>query len=279
MLYSYGEQMNPSGRLIYSAGDSKIVLLDLGLRKSEVIYDRSPDVALIERLTKVSDDKFLFQECPITETCMLKEFDLITKNITTLRKGKMPTYVAKANKLFFYSLTHDTNEKWLFVASLDASSTSVKVAKAPPRVQLPNGLLSDREAPALEISPDQVLFVGEDYHLWIYQIPQSTLRPTGIAHSLPVAWRSLTQDLICYDWDAKAYYQINLETKQTRPLPQYESAFGLLYIPQLDTLVYAKTRLYLFVSERYDIFAYEFSHDKEIKLQSNAGMATGIWLP
>jgi hypothetical protein len=276
---SRGEQMPMSGRLIYSSGASNIMLLELESLKSQIIYDRSPAVSPIARLTKVSTDKFIFEECPVTGTCVLKEFDLNKRVARELCKGQMPTYLAQTNNLMFYAVAEGTNEKWLFLARLDAMEAPRKVAKAPPAIRLPNGLLSQRESPAVEISPDEVLFVGEDHSLWIYKISQSKLQPTGIAHSFPEVWRNRTQDLIIYDWEAKAHYRVNLDTKQTEKLPQYESAFGLFYIPELDTLIYGKARLYLFISERYDLFAYNFAEAKEIKLQSNVGISSGIWLP
>jgi hypothetical protein len=271
------KQMNLSGRLIYANGGTNISSIDLQTLKEEVLYYGHP--SSLTYLTRTIADKFLFTDCHGLRdpNCLLKEFDIISGTVKTLRTGIMPTYVARSDSVFFYDAAKDDGEKWLFVGQREALDNARKVTKAPAALVLPNGLLYELAAPVVEVSPNEVALVGEDEGLWIYQISQSRLIPTEIKYSFPRAWRSQMGQLICYDWQAKEFYQIDLKTKNTEKLPLLKGARGPVYIPKYDTLIYGKTRLHWLISEMPEIFAYSFSTGEKVKLQSPATMSSGIW--
>lgn len=275
---SMGEHLDLSGRLIYSSGGKVIRVSDLDSMEFQTIYESIHNVASIERITRVTPDKFIFEECPVTEACVLKEFDMSSRKSKTLRTGRMPTYVSESNKLFFYDYAKDNKEKWLFISDLAIMDTPRKVAKAPADKVLPNGLRYPLMTPVVQTSADEVALVGEDEQLWIYQISESKLEPTGIKHNSPEIWRSKTQQLICYDWELKEYYQIDLKTKVIEKLPQLEGTSGLTYLPRHDALVFGEASLHMLISERYDIYVYSFENKKREKLRSHASIWSGFWL-
>lgn len=275
---SMGEHVDLSGRLIYSGGGKDIEIINLDSMESGTIYEDIHNGTTITRLTKVTPDKFIFEECPVTEACVLKEFDISSRTSKTLCTGRMPTYVPESKTLFFYDYSKDNKEKWLFVSDLGAMDDARKVAKAPADKVLPNGLRYPLMTPVIQISADEVALVGEDEQLWIYQISESNLKPTGIKHSFPEIWRSQTQQLIYYDWESKEYHQIDWKTKRSEKLPQIDDAFGLTYIPKHDALVFGEGSLHFLISERYDIYAYSFENKKKVKLRSHASIWSGFWL-
>lgn len=275
---SMGEHVELSGDLIYTGRGKDIGLIDLDSMEYQVIYEGMHHGTTITRLTKVTADKFIFEECPVTEACVLKEFDMSSRTSKTLRTGRMPTYVAESNKVFFYDSSKDDKKEWLFVSDWGAMDTARKVAKAPAPKVLPNGLRYPLMTPAIQISADAVALVGEDEQLWVYHISESKLEPTGIKHSFPKVWRSQTQQLICYDWELKEYYQIDLKTRRSDKLPQLKGTFGHTYIPKHDALVFGEASLHFLISERYDIYAYSFEKRKRVKLRSHASISSGFWL-
>lgn len=268
---SDGEAMDLRGRLIYSSGGNAIEALNLQSLKTEVLYRGEPG-ASIARLTKITEQQFLFDEC--SGRCTLKLFDMQRRATTDVGEGYMPTYVRKESKILFYA--GSGNEKWLLIAPINDLQSSRKVAKAPPTIALPNGLSYSPEKPPVEMSPDEVVLVGEDYHLWIYHVAEAKLTRTNVARCFPVMWRERSHDLICWDWDAKQYSKVNLATAQREQLPQYEDASDLVYLPELDVLVYGKARLHLLISERHDMFVAPFTGGKERKLRSHATISSGF---
>lgn len=274
-------EANLSGRLIYTNGGKYIDALDLDALTREILYEGQYDGINIQSITKIAAGKFLFSECDGLRKphCLLKEFEVAAGTAKTLRPGRMPVYVAQSGSVFFYdSSSKDAGEEWLFVAERNALDTARRIAKAPTAKLLPNGLSYELETPVVEISPDEIVFVGEDRQLWIYQISTSRLTPTGVHNARPKVWRSWTQQLICYDWESEEAYQIDLKTKRTEKLPFLKKAWGIVYIPHTDTLMYSESRLYLFISETSDIWAYKFGTGERVKVQPHVAMATGIWL-
>ena len=273
-----GEHLNLSGYLIYTGGTKNIKALDLRTMETETLYESIHNVALFPRITKITDNKFIFDEFPITENHFLKEFDIKSKIATNLREGHLPTYIPESNNVFFYDTLKDSKEKWLYVSTLDAIGTARRVTKAPKPRKLPNGISYRLLAPVIQISSDEVVLVGEDKQLWIYNISESDLRKTGIINCFPKIWRNKTQQLICYDWELREYCQINLKTKHREELPQLKGTFDIIFIPKYDTLLYGKARVHFLISERYDVYAYNITNKKEIKFKSHTFLGSAIWV-
>jgi hypothetical protein len=162
---------------------------------------------------------------------------------------------------------------------MDTLDSVRKVAKAPRIHENPNGFPYSWIAPVIQVSPDEVVFVGEDDAVWMYQISQSRMMPTGIRNALPEFWRSQTKQLVCYNWESKEFFQVDLKSKHSEKIPHFKrSYFGFVYIPKHDAVVFGTSRLYFLVSERFEIFAYSFSSGEKVKLLSRNSISRGIWL-
>ena len=268
--------MNLTGKLVYSGGSSEIKTVDLASLASATLYKSPHNVALIAHLTKVTPDLILFDECPVTESCVIKELNLSNGETKTLHTGQMPIYVAEHDCLFFYDRSEYQNDNALLMAKRNEIAARHKVANMPPPKRLPNGNLLPVATPAIQISQDEVVFVGEDHQLWIYRISESTLFPTEVKDCLPQVWRNQTQELLCYDWNSWELYAIDLQTKQKKVMSFLKRAHGLLYVPEDDLLIYGKSRLYFLISETSDIFAYSFATSERVKLRPHAHISSGI---
>lgn len=267
-----------TGKLIYSGGGKEIKAVDLVSLESVPLYRSSHNVTLIERLTKVTSDLILFDECPVSGSCVIKELSISSGETKTLRTGHMPTYVAESDSVFFYEHSKYQKDNALLIAKRKDINIIHKVANAPAPKKLPNGVLLPLTTPVIQIAPNEVVFVGEDCQLWICQISQATLLPTGVKDCLPQVWRSQTQKLFCYDWNSWNLYTVDLKTKDREEIPLLKGAHGLLYIPENDILIYGKNRLSLFISETSDVFAYNFATGERVKIQSHVHINSGIWL-
>ncbi len=273
------ETVKLSGQLVYSAGSNDISLIELRNLKYYSLGSFSTDS--INHLTKLSDHVILFEDCAGIRkpNCLLREFDMDAKTPTTLRSGYLPTYILESKTLLFYDLDEESGQKWLYVADIRTPGTARKIAKAPVDMTLPNGLTYPLITQPIQISTDEVIFVGEDQNLWIFQISNSKLTATGIKACAPYVWRKRTQQLISYDWNSQEFHQITLKTGHAEKMPQLKGASGLVYLPNDDVIIYGKSRMHMLISETYDIFAYSFDTKKEIRLRARSHISSGVWLP
>ena len=158
-------------------------------------------------------------------------------------------------------------------------NTSHKVAKAPADIILLNGLPYPLITQPIQIYSNEVIFVGEDQSIWIFHISSSKLTPTNIKNCIPQIWRNRSQQLVCYDWKLNEFYQTSLISGYTEKLPQLKGAYGLVYIPNDDVIIYSRARLKMLVLETYDIFAYSFTTKKHVKIRASSYINSGVWFP
>lgn len=269
--------MELAGGLIYSSGANDIEFLNLDSKKSFVIYKSAHNVAIIDHLMKIKDKRFMFEECSGTGPCLIKEFNTGNGMEKAIRQGIYPTYIAENDSIFFYNTPERNKENWLFISDRGGTGEPLKIIKAPisddPRIDWWYLV-----TPVVKISSDEVVLVGEDRQLWIYQMSKSVLTPTGITKCLPQFFRNRARQLVCYHHDTWDIYQIDLKTKQTEQLSKLEGAHGLVYIPEHDVVIYGKDRLHFLISETSDIFAYSFSTGKNTGIRPRAYVASGFWI-
>ncbi|MEO6421700.1 MAG: hypothetical protein ABIR84_03215 [Candidatus Nitrotoga sp.] len=274
------DTMKLTGRLVYSAGGNDINMIELNSLKQFSLGSFSTDSS-INHFTRLSDSIFLFENCNGRRkpNCLLKEFVIGAKTPNTLRSGYSPTYIPENKSLLFYDQDEESGQMWLHIADVRSPSTSHKVAKAPADMILSNGLPYPIITQPLQISSDEVIFVGEDKRLWRVQVSSSKLTPTIIKNCIPQIWRDRSQRLVCYDWESQEFYQTTLMAGNIEKLPQLKGAYGLVYLPKDDVIIYGKARLKMLVSETYDIFAYSFNTNKHVKVRANSHINSGVWLP
>lgn len=276
------DKIKLSGGFVYSPGGMHIELWRFESKNFSVVYTSPRNASTIATLTRVTNERFIFGECPVTGECLLKEFDMKTGEAKTLFPGTKPSYIPESKSLFFYNVSNglQPQDNWLYIVDISTLDSPRKVAKAPPNNNPQRKWWTETVTKAIQTSSDEVLFVGEDTQLWKYSISQSVVTPTRIENCLPQFFRSRTKQLVCYDFRLKNISLIDLNTKYVEPLPQLKGAFGLIYIPKHDVVIYTKTRLYWGISETTDIWAYSFDTQEITRVSSGepAAISSGFWL-
>lgn len=272
------ESMNIEGQLIYSNGGSSINAIALDSSESNILsfYD-SDEIVAIDQLTKVNNDTFLFGECTVTGECTIKQYSVGTGQVKPLLSGRLPSYISNHDKLFFYDEAPD-GSNWLFSTSVKDISTISKVAKEPKWKTLPNGIKQSITTPIIQISNDDIIFIGEDGELWLHNILDKKLIPTGIKDCRPVLWIEQHSKLLCSDWDTWIPYVLDMNTKSKIEMQELKGAYGFVYMPSSDSLIYGKTRSSFIIGEAYDIFLYSLMNKEEKRIKKGSHIAAGIWL-
>ena len=267
------------GCLVYANRGKDITSVDLEDLKDQTKYEgRSANVS-IEYLTQISPVEFIFDECDAlaSPNCRLREFDLVRKSVNTLRSGRMPTYVSEVDSVFFYDLSDDDGAQWLYLSKRQSMNTATKIVKAPGRVTLPNGLKFRPWHPVVQVSPSEVVFMGEGQDLWIYNIANNQKRELGVKNKSPEIWIGNSQELIAWDWETKGYYQIDLKIKEVGKISALNRAHkGLVYLPKQDAILFSRSRADMSRSETSDIFMHDLRSKQTKKLVSNKLMSSGF---
>lgn len=279
MACNVSETIDMQGKLVFSGGGGKIMVLDLIDRESdpEVIYESPASISIISRITKVTSDSFLFDECQAIGGCTVKEFNVKTKKMGVLCSGRLPTYVPNHHIFFFYHKS-ELGEWWLSLFHLGNRGIRKKIAVAPDKRKLKNQVERSITVPAVSISPNEIIFNGNDNKLWIYQINESQKIPTGLTNSIPILWRSKTKQLFCQEIDTGELFLADINSDSKETLSVLSKSYGHLYVPEYDSLIYGKARFRFPYGEAYDIFIYSFEERKELRIKSDIHIRSGIWM-
>lgn len=271
------ENMNIEGRLIYivRGGNVGAITFSASGYDFSSFYD-SKVVSAINHLTREHDNAILFDEC-IMGKCSIKRSSMKTGQVTLLHSGRLPSYIPNHEKLFFYDKASDGNG-WLFVTSLGDIKNAIKIAEEPKWKTLPNGISQPVAIPVIQISNDEVIFVGKDEQLWLYNIANTKLVPMDIKDCRPILWMDKRDQLLCSDWDTWDAFLLDIKTKNKVEMPGLKGAYGFVYVPSSNALIYGRTRSRLLIGEAYDIFLYSFADKKEERIKENSHLAGGVWI-
>lgn len=266
------QQQELSGRLVYTNGGGEIRELELKTGHSSVLYEKKG--VSIDTISRTEQNRLIFGECALDAPCMIKEQDLATKGSRSLGVGAMPTYVGKWNTIFYYR--REEGQERLFAAEISQLDRGKEIAKAPSPLTTNKGNTTRITSPVVSVSDDQVVFVGEDRHLWIYDLSVSQLRRTGIDGKNPVAWRSRRKLLICHNLNFDGWYQLDLNSMQATTLPEVQTGIvDLVYIEKYDAVVFLTTS---WVPDQYNLVMYYFGTGKQTELQPKTYLRSGVWL-
>ena len=272
------ESVNINGQLIYTDGGSSVNAISWGSSgcRFSSLY-KNEEISAIDHLTRVNSDAVLFGECNVMGDCVIRRYSLDAKQGGVIRTGRMPSYISNHDKLFFYDESFD-GKKWLFMAPLGDVKNAEKIFEEPKWMTLPSGINQSVAMPVTQISNDEVIFVGEDRQLWLYDITNSELVPMDIGDCRPILWRNDRDQLLCSDWDTWDMFLLDIRSKGKVDLPGLKGAYGFVYIPSSDALIYGRTRSRFVVGEAYDIFFYSFSNQKEKRIKKDFHLAGGVWI-
>jgi hypothetical protein len=268
--------MNINGRLIYTDGGGNINAIQIDSSESELrrIYS-SNDIVAINALTNVDSGIMLFDEC--SGRCNITQIFMNTGKVQVLHSGRLPSYISEHESLFFYDKASD-GSSWLFMAPMRDINLKTKVAKEPEWRILPNGISMPIAIAALQTSSDEVIFLGEGEQLWKYNIAREKKKPMNIGNCLPLAWIEEYGQLLCSDFSAQNVFLLDPDSRIEVKLPELKGAYGFVYVPGTDFLVYGRTRPSFFIWEAYDIFIYSLKDKKEKMIKRNSHISDGVWL-
>lgn len=271
------KKMFLEGKLIYTVrgGELGSISFTGSGNKHSIIYT-SKELSTINALTSVSGNTLLFDEC-VNGACALKSYSIENGRATHLRTGRLPTYISKYGKLFFYDESYDGSHL-LFSSSLDDINDTTIIAEEPKAKLLPNGISQTITSPVVSKSNHEIIFIGKDENLWEYDFVNAKLLPMNIDGCRPIAWRDELNQLLCSDLNTWELFLLNMQDMSKEDIPVLKGAYGFVYVPTNDILIYGKTRSRALISETYDIFAYSFSNKKEIIIKKDSHIAGGIWL-
>ncbi len=272
------ESMNVAGNLIYAGGGGSINLIDFSSPGYGIssLY-KSEGISAINHLTKENSGAILFGECSVMGECSIKQYSMKTGRVRVLRSGRLPSFMPNHEKLFFYDRLAG-GDKWLFVASLDDINNATKISEEPGWNTLPNGIKEPIIEPVIQISNDEILFVGKAGELQLYNVLSAEVSSMGINDCRPMSWRSVSNQLLCEDWDTFDIFLLDIKTRDTVDMPELKGGYGFVYVPGLDALFYSKTVSSFIVIEGYDMFFYQFSDKKEKRIKKNVSLSAGVWM-
>ena len=270
--------MSIEGVLIYTSGGNGLnaIAFDASATSFSPLY-RGESVSAINHLAKETDKTVLFSECVLGE-CSIRRYSAETGRVTLLRSGWLPTYVSSHGKLFFYDSDRD-GAKWLFVAALENINAATKIAKEPRGKVLSNGVHYSATLAVVQISNDEIVFLGVEERLWSYNIATAGLTSMDIDSCRPMLWMDRRRQFLCSNpWDESTPFLLDIDSKKKTPIPELRRARGFVYVANEDALIYGRLRSSHLILEVSDIFLYSFADGREKKIRGNSRFAGGVWL-
>lgn len=267
------EQVN--GKLIYLDGGSRIKILALksGDEDGSTLYE-GRSVSVIESLIDMGEG-LLFGECDY-EGCSIRVYSFLTNGSSIERSGRYPAYLSSRDRLFFYEKESD-GKAWLFMSALKSKRDVIRIAREAEDKTLPNGMRRMISAPPIPISENEILFVGEDADLWVYNADSGLSKSLHVGGCRPYVWMSVSNQILCKDTESWDSFLLNLATKKKEIISSLHEASGFIYVSSSDALVYVKRRSTWLIGETHDLYWYSISEKYEQLIRRNVYLSGGVW--
>ena len=266
---------NMDGNLIYSAGSNYISIFNLNSLTEKIIYQSQSNAAIINSISKVSPQNLIFSECTQNE-CIIKEFNISTTKISSIGKGRYLKYLEEFNKTIFYKYSDIDQSEWVWVANKLELDKAKKLIKAPNAKEM----IGERMALPLMINSGNVLLMGKDSQLLLYEISSEKISRLGWGNCFPKAWRSKTKKVICQDLQDLSHYQVDLENNIKENLSMLKRfGYGLIYIPFQDSIigVDVEFKIWPLSLESFYTYMYDFKDSRKFKIKEGF-VDSGYWL-
>ncbi len=266
MLAIYTNQVSAEtkGALIFGRA-GELVRLDLLSKRLEKVTARGFSQCTTPHIAKL-DDRYLL----LGEECgrgRILKLDLNDGTASFVTNGYEPTYLSTAKKLFYFRLSQDTGGLPLFVSDLDKVSATEKVVN---KESFSGGVH------IIPISASEILFFSRISRgrVWRYDVTTMDLNEVRLGCT-PAAWRSATKQLLCFDAGRKRFILTDLRREHAEVVSDLDRANPLLYIDQLDALVFDTSEYNFFPPERRDLVIYDFKTHKLEVLLKGVGLNWG----
>jgi hypothetical protein len=223
-------------------------------------------------LTKVDENKFLFvQQADVKGAVgfIIKEFNSKTKQVRTLHEGQAPLYMQKYHQLLFF-------DDGLEIADIN---NPIKTTK-----KITDGGRSVRHL--ISVSDSEVVFIKEDTgaanDVWRYSLINHSLGKLPIKGcTFPSLWIDKTEQLVCFDRNAKTYFLADLQGNKEKELSfGKNTAIPLINIPGTTSLIMNVVEV-ANSDEIYNLYIYDLTtgEKKLISKNNGFGLGDGIYYP
>jgi hypothetical protein len=250
-----------SGVVIFGRA-SELVKLDLLSKRLDTLSVSGLRQCGNPNMTKL-DNRNLLIEATCGGRGGIFKLDLNTNLASFVTDGYDPTYIASGRKIFYIKSIDSGKQLPLFVADYDNIQDTEKVVV---NESFSGGVY------VIPISSDEILFYKRisEKIVWRFNVLNSALNEVHLGCT-PLAWRSATKELLCFDPERKHVVLTDLLRQHTQALPELDRANPVLYIDQLDALVFDTSAYNYFPPERRDLAIYYFkTHKIEVLLKGVA---------
>ncbi|WP_124327435.1 hypothetical protein [Desulfonema ishimotonii] len=263
--------MELSGKLIFTCGNG-LCSLDLNsLSIKEIIKYKGP--MALQTSVSLFDDKVL-----IDSRGRLKKIDLITGGEQDLFAGEYPYYAATHDYLFFYRWSNENKTRKLVAKKMKAGTELVTLTIYMKPFKI-NDLFIER-VPPVQISDDEVLFIGNDFSLNCYNMATGESVSLGIKNIQPFIYRSKTGQVLCFDYSNIRWLLFSPDDKNTTYIDDPPLFYTpVAYIPDKDIMIYTTDELSPSGLEEISfVMAFDFESGIKKKLIHGQGTFGAVWI-
>jgi hypothetical protein len=264
------------GILLYSGGGGAIGAMNLDSSGSlDMTVYESPGISAIDSLVRTDSGEILFGECGVAGDCALRKVTPGASAVT-LRTGHLISYLPKNNRIFFYDIL-ERGESWLFAAPIDSPADAYRIARKSAPSVLKNGIHLDMAVAPIPIAESEVIFVGENGGLWIYNSNSRLLDQLDVDFCYPYAWVESQRRLLCGEIGSNAPFLLDIIRGEREEISEISNGYGFVYLSKYDAIVYGKSRSSWFLHEASDVFIYFLKDGTNKRLRKNVHLRYGVW--
>jgi hypothetical protein len=131
----------------------------------------------------------------------------------------------------------------------------------------------------IQVSPHEVVYLGSDFRIWIYDLIEGRSEETPVGNCYPQFWRPQSGELVCARIGPPGYEYVSLVTGQARPFPKLpERNFGLTHSPVDDITFFGEVSGFLW-SETGDLYTMSLPGGRLRRVMRGVVIQYGIWYP
>ncbi len=265
--------MDLSGKLIFTCR-SNLCCLDLNsLSLKNITRYEDEFFSLQTSVTLFNDDVLIERKSRI------KMIDLATGREKDLFAGVNPHYVPSHDILFFYRWSKNLVTRSLMAKEMKADIKPFIIMTFINRFKI-NDIFVET-VPPVQISDDEVLFIGNDFKLTCYNMVTGNLESFEIKNIQPFIYRSKTDQVLCLDYNTLRWLLFSPKNKKITYIyidtPLYYKP--ITYIPDKDILIYTGTELAPSgLDEINFVMAFDFENGTKKKLVHRQGTFGAVWI-
>ena len=256
-----------SGILIYSQGNT-IFSMNLQSFKKKSIYVSEKGRLSHKTCISFKDNDTIY----FSYEGNFVSLKISENRIKKIDKGILPMYIKKHNTIIYYKQSID--------GKLGIYKNNLSNKKAEPIIQFDSKINNNKIffsylKPVVQISNNEIVFVGKNMNLCSYDIKNNRLYEFSIQNCIPVLYLSESKNIICADITRNTGVFRLLSLDKMVFIKGYSSVYTpIVYLPEYNSILYNKTEAkfsfenFVF-REIYPLYLFSFNNNKEEKLLDN----------